>query len=81
LTPDVATTARGRWRETKLADTEAESTTLSITLVRMAPDPGLGRRFHPARKRAIGASSWTILAPPRRESSVAAFPRSPREAH
>jgi Recombinase/Recombinase zinc beta ribbon domain len=56
---DVATRVRGRWRETKEANTEAETGALITTLVRMMPDSSIAAILNRLGKRTIGGLSWT----------------------
>src|SRR5271166_6834404 len=56
---DVATRVRGRWRETKEANTEAETAALITTLVRMMPDSSIAAILNRLGKRTIRGLSWT----------------------
>ena len=56
---DVATRVRGRWRETKEANTEAETAALITTLVRMMPISSIAAILNRLGKRTIGGLSWT----------------------
>jgi hypothetical protein len=56
---DVATRVRGRWRNTKEAETEMETAALIITLVRMMPDSSIAAILNRLGKRTIGGLSWT----------------------
>jgi DNA invertase Pin-like site-specific DNA recombinase len=56
---DIATRVRGRWRDTKEANTEAETGALITTLVRMMPDSSIAAILNRLGKRTIGGLSWT----------------------
>lgn len=56
---DVATKMRGRWRDAKEADTEAETAALITTLVRMMPDSSIAAVLNRLGKRTISGLSWT----------------------
>jgi len=56
---DIATRVRGRWRDTKEANTEAETGALITTLVRMIPDSSIAAILNRLGKRTIGGLSWT----------------------
>jgi DNA invertase Pin-like site-specific DNA recombinase len=56
---DIATRVRGRWRDTKEANTEAETAALITTLVRMMPDSSIAAILNRLGKRTIGGLSWT----------------------
>jgi DNA invertase Pin-like site-specific DNA recombinase len=56
---DVATRVRGRWREIKEANTEAETAALITALVRMMPDSSIAAVLNRLGKRTISGLSWT----------------------
>jgi hypothetical protein len=56
---DAATRVRGRWRNTKEAETETETAALIITLVRMMPGSPVAAILNRLGKRTIGGLSWT----------------------
>jgi DNA invertase Pin-like site-specific DNA recombinase len=58
-TVDVATKVRGRWRETKEANTEEKTAALIMALVRMMPDSSIAAVLNRLGKRTISGLSWT----------------------
>jgi DNA invertase Pin-like site-specific DNA recombinase len=58
-TVDVATKVRGRWRETKEANTEEKTAALFMALVRMMPDSSIAAVLNRLGKRTISGLSWT----------------------
>jgi excisionase family DNA binding protein len=56
---DVAIRVRGRWRDTREANTEAGTAALITALVRMMPDSSIAAVLNRLGKRTISGLSWT----------------------
>jgi excisionase family DNA binding protein len=56
---EVAIRVRGRWRDTREANTEAETAALITALVRTMPDSSIAAVLNRLGKRTISGLSWT----------------------
>jgi DNA invertase Pin-like site-specific DNA recombinase len=56
---DIATRVRGRWRDTKEANTGAETAALITASVRMMPDSSIAAVLNRLGKRTISGLTWT----------------------